>query len=994
MGVGGDRELRPALGAQLRSLVRWFFRHQPEVVLGICTSLVIFPLILDFVPGTGPGLDSFKKRHDLGVSLIEHLLVAAFVAAAAYYYVLGLKRRQSLKNYRRACERPERLVEWSRATLQGIRRDACKSLADALIDSREPPVAVVKGRAGMSRTSFVIELVDYLAKRGQIPIPLVAPPDGTFRLESLAKQKFCEHVELGISSDEQADAIWHRARHTRGIVLLVDGVESELIAKLQANDGRAFATALEELKGNQIAVVIATTGELPLHGTGPLLREDLDRISHEGAVSYLASEFAAGQEAERAVAALDRFHDPADDAPVEPYYLDLIVRLRRAGIDLDELPIQGDRWRQALLARYLDAIQDGAIVPRPRPPTPDERVPARPGCDAKGAAEVVASQLHVGLRLAVARDRLKLTPGQLEDAGDLSLLRYGALTVGFASDDLGAYLVACKREAAALLADVEELGVSERPDPRHDRFALTALTFWHLLHDGDDGREAFSNFLTVLEEIETPRPRFVAAAVRIASACPHLREFDPRVADAASRCVDEFQAGDGSLAYSEDPSGPVKLVRALSNWGHPDAPTLLWRGATSRNVYAETPAAKALVAAKGDPGANLRREIERVLAAASTHQGDKEAGLRELSRHGSALGNEVAVLAWILPAFRPGSPESRDTIQRQYARLKDVCLSDGMIELRGEMSIAQGLKLALVNSASRERDAAERNAMEVKELLLDHRVRFWHARLVLVQAMLAYAWQRPERANDTARELVDLHGGEPHPLTRRGIELALQGLRAQARSSTSDRPINKSWYMWNHDGDVVAAVEQGSWKASRLAGDVVLTSNLIYRLWESDESTTRGQSDARVVAAREELPLCIRACSRRSNILPRGQEGGSCDCGWGLCTRRDPPAVSVRWGRFSEGFCREQARLVKDHGPPMWARKGPFRKRSAQLIAYWDRAAEVVSTNAKTRPNRHDLEENSRVDLIHAVTATTVETGRSNGRPERVDGRVGSPGLQ
>jgi hypothetical protein len=940
--MGGDREPRQALGAKLRAMLRWFLRHQPEAILVLCGALILIPLLLDFIPGTSSGLDEFEKHHEVGVHLIEHLAVAAFVAAAAYYYVLGVKRRQALRNYRRACEKPEKLVEWSRATLQGVRRDACESLGDALIDSREPAVAVVRGRAGMSRTSFVIELVEYLAKRGQIPIPLVAPPDGTFRLETLAKQKFCEHMELGISSDAQADAIWHRARHTRGIVLLVDGVESELIAKLQANDGRAFASALEELKANRIAVVVATTGELPVDDIGPLLREDLDRISYEGAVSYLKRQFAPGPEVERAITALEKVHDPRDGAPVEPFYLDLIARLRRAEIDLEDLPAQADRWRFTLLERYVAAVASGVIQPRPRPHAPDERAPERPGSDAERAAELVASKLQIPSRLAVKRRGLKLSPGQLEDAADLSLLRYGALTVGFASDDLGAYLVARQREGASLLADVEQLGAAACPDPRHDRFALNALTFWHLRrdHGDDEAREVFSALLTLLEASPQARPRFVAAAVRIASACPELQMFDARVVECASRCVEELRAGGAGRRDAGDPRGPARLVRALGRWSHPSAPELLWRAATSRNEQVETPAAKALIAAEGDPAARLHGEIERVLASASRRP---EA---DLSKHGSELGNEVAVLAWVLPALRPASPESMQTLERQYEQVKRICLSDRMIELRGEMALAQGLKLAIINAASLPADAAERNAVEVKALLDDRRLRFWHARLVLVQALLAYAWDRPERASETRSQLAALRAAEPHRLTKRGIELSLQGLRSLARSSRGAQPRSRYRYMWRHEGEAVTAVEQGGWKVSRLAADVVLVSNMLYRLWEVDDGANGGRSHLSEVAEGSDLPPCIRDCSRRKSILPNGGHAKGCDCGWSLCGPSQPPAVTVRWGVFSESFCREQARLAEEHGPPTWARKGPIRRRSDELAAYWEQAAHVAAVGA------------------------------------------------
>jgi hypothetical protein len=425
----------------------------------------------------------------------------------------------------------------------------------------------------------------------------------------------------------------------------------------------------------------------------------------------------------------------------------------------------------------------------------------------------------------------------------------------------------------------------------------------------------FDQLLADLKEERRVRPEVAAAAVRIGSACG-LTEFSPRIAEAAWSSIDSLDT-EAEADAQRNASELLRLVRALAEWDDPEAHRLLWRLATTHNTEVEWPAAKALALARSRPGSTLVSEINEVLEAAETHRDPKA-----MSDPSDELGNQVASLAWILPALR----DDGELAEMQLARIADLCLADGMSPLRGEMSLAQGLKLAIVNER-----AAPQNVTDVGALLFEPvgRLRFWHARLVLVQAILAHAWKNPDALDEARATLDSLRRKEPHALVKRGIDLARVGLRDLKRSSNGDEPLLGK-YMWRHERDVVRWVEQEKKRVTQLAADVVLLSNMIYRLRK------HAVVDADRAAAESRLPRCIRKSSDRHNIT------NGCDCSHGLCRKQEPPAVLATRARFSESFCREQARLVGVLGRPRWTRRGLVFRPSQQLKKFWDEQARIA----------------------------------------------------
>jgi hypothetical protein len=476
-----------------------------------------------------------------------------------------------------------------------------------------------------------------------------------------------------------------------------------------------------------------------------------------------------------------------------------------------------------------------------------------------------------------------------------------------------------------LLDAVAVIALAEQPSPRQDRHVLTALIFWHLRRDRREARAGLRRLLAAVERGQWTRPSVVAAAVRIASAC-ELVEDGERIRAVADSCIDSLAAETHVGERTWHATELTRLVRALAEWPCRPGYELLWRLATNRDIEVEWPAAKALALAKGAPWSAVAPIADRCLARAAT------AAAEDLSSPESDLGNELRSLAWVLPALR----DCDEQAERQLAAVAELCLADEMSPLRGEMALAQGLKLAVLKGR-----APERNIDDVRNLLFARArpLRFWHARLVLVQAALAHAWQHPRDADALDAELEVLGTRESHPLVKGAIDLARKGLRDARRPKKQRDPLSR--YMWSHERDAVRWVEQGKTEVAQLAADAVLLSNMTYRLRRND-----GVARADAAAACTELPSCMRSSAGRE------QMSKGCTCGQGVCDDpKDEPAVRAPRAQFTESFCREQARLAVRPGPPSWAHGVlPVYRERRRLRAFWEGQAGIARNGSSPAP--------------------------------------------
>jgi hypothetical protein len=914
---------RPRPARSLRWLQRLYFRDQPILFVAVPAAIVGAFMILDLLTPLREQIDRYAAGHEVGVALGEHVVVAVLVAATAYYLLFGIKLQRALKKYRQLSGERSELREWSDGKPPLVRRRRVELFADAIARSAQPAVAVVQGRTGTGRTSFILGLVEELASKKLIPVPVWAQRDGSFDVEPAAKEVFCSRIDRSVSSDQQADAIWRRARASHAVVILVDGIDDEVVDKLETDGGSRFRKAIDSLGERRIALVLATTRTLPL-GELARIREDLDLFTREEAEEYAKESMAKKRDdlprAQRAIAAIRRLRDPVDESLVAPFYLELMAALRRP---LPEMPANRDLWRATLLGVYLDGLGDGLATPATGAAKLDREELARRGAAARQTACRAAQRIGIEHgELTVECDGLlngDLRP--LRYAVEFGLLWHGAEQVGFAADDLGAYMIGgALDDPGRLIEGVEQLARREDEQRRRDRYVLTALIYWHLRH-GEPGRgEVLRDLLQKTQRERWTRPALTAALVRIASAC-ELSECAASIHSCALRCIEAAEELEDDDPRAWHRAELLKLVRALAEWRDPSAHVLLWRLATAQDIDLEWPAAKGLAMASDRPASTLAREIDEKLGQAERR------GLRDLSRHDDVLGNEIASLAWILPTLREDAEE-------QLGRVRALCLDARMSPLRGEMSLAQGLKLAVVNGR-----CAERNIEEIVELLCarepdrDPFVRFWHARLILVQALLAHARLNPGSAQELDAKLKALQRREANPLVWRAMSLVRDGLKA------CQSPSDENWltrYIWVHEREAVRWVEQDKDDVARLAADAVLLSNMTYQTRREN-----GRTADRAVEL-DGLPTCIRRCSQRHRIAL-----GGCSCPYKLCERPKAPATDKR-ATFSESFCREQVRLAAESGPPPWARFRTFRGRQ-RLEDFWAEQAEAVHPNARER---------------------------------------------
>jgi hypothetical protein len=920
---------RPHPGRAARLLtarVSGFYRRDRPVifVIGACGFLLAV-LVADWLPwGVGGWLNRLDQRHQVAVALIEHVIVAIAAAAAAYYLLYGLKARWAIRDYLRlAIESPEKLIEWSDAKPAVVRGTRVKLFAESVAHTPSPTVGVVYGRTGTGRPSFLVRLVEELAKRRVIPIPVRANRDGSVDLQTDARRAFCHRVDLHVSSGE-SEAIWQRARAFR-MAIILDGVDDETVDQIL--EGERLKAAFEELLDDGISVILVTTRQPELGGM-VTLREDLDRYTRAEAEKYVEKEVRDECRA-GALTAVRRLRDPVDEALVAPFYLELMAGLR---LPLGELPQDRDRWRATVLGFYLDALSRGFAM-QPNRPCEDNQIElARRGCAAMRAAVATARAMEIeeGAVAAHVGHLQGVDERDIKHAIDFGLLWRGDNNVGFIADDLGAFVIGRSLASAdPLLEAIERVAQRQDEHGRNDRYPIMALIFWTMCHSGREAHEVFEKLVRNIFAHRWRRPSVVAAAIRIATSCDMDLHVGP-LRTCAERSIDSVEGMQPSHRLEEITSDQalqdmhhdhhhewyrdelIKLVRALAEWRDPNAHRVLWRLSRATSTGLDWAAAKALAMASGDPGHTLGAMIDRTLLEAG-----KRSNTRTLSVEDDELGTRVAALAWILPALR-------ETLPQQYEHVRDLCLSRGVSPLRGEMSLAQGLKHAVINDR-----CAVLNLQDMRSLLFAEPgsgLRFWHARILLAQGLLAHLWlhgeDRAAEAEDLDTRLSSLETAERHHLVRHAIRHIRDALERVDRPDTKDE-LDR--YVWIHEKEAVSWVAAAKEKLSQLAADAVLLSNMTYEL----RATHPEEADR--AAKLDTLPACIRNPRQRHRIA----EGG-CSCDHGICTTTKAPTQNMRVP-FAESFCREQVRLTQQEGRPPWVKPSPFGE--AHLSHFWEEQA-------------------------------------------------------
>ncbi len=910
-------ELRNTRGARaLRKLQRLYSRNRPWLYLALPGLLVAVVAFLDIVGWTHGEVERLASRHDVTVGMLDHLLVTALLAGFAYYLLFGRKMQAALRRYRKIPVYD--LVAWAEKRPAVVRGSRTKDFADEITRSFDPAVGIVHGRTGTGRTNFIVGLTKELADKKLVPVPVRAKRGEPFTFGEDAERIFEKRIDVKLGSKDQGEAIWRRVRRSRLTVVIVDGIDDDVAERFWEDDGAQLRQTVRDLVECRVAVVFATTRRLPLDGL-VTIREDLDRFTLDEALKFLRrNKNIDAAKRDEAVAALEKLHDPVNDALVAPFYLELIEGLRGP---LGVLPANRDLWRAAMLARYFAALGFGQVTPLRGHGVHRRAERERQGREALSAIDALACALDVenGALTADTGSLQGAGARQVKHAVDFGLLWCSGTRVGFAADDLAAYAIArAETSHARLIKAVRRVAKAEEESGRQDRYPVMALLFWASRHTGPPRDEMFEELVDLIAVGGWKRPAVVAAAIRIATICD-IHSRDDQLRRDAERCIKHVETihPEDSAAWRRDEL--TKLVRALADWRHIPAQFVLLRLASSTSTGLDWPAAKALAMASGHPDAALQRLIQKRLDRADA------AEKTSLARHDSRLGNQLAALAWVLPALRDVYPD-------EFSHANRLCLAEVMSPLRGEVALAQGIKHAVLNGR-----CCEDNAKDAAYYIGHHRtdgrpyIRSWHARILLVHALLAHHW-RSEGTDPTALLglLADVQKEEKHPLVWRAIERAREGVEARSRSAGTpelDSEVGRDSYMWTHEREAVSWVGRGRNDLAQLAADVVLLVNMGYELRE------RHPEEADRAATQTELPRCLRDASQRHRI----NEGGVCGCGQRLCGEPKDPAKDWR-APFQESFCRQQVRLARKHGTPQW-----INGRRQALAEFWEtQAAEMA----------------------------------------------------
>jgi hypothetical protein len=901
---------------ELRRLLR---RERAALAVVVSAVMVAVMFLLDFIGGGKDSLlEEADKQQGVAVALGEHIVVALLVATVAYWLLVQWKPRRALRKHRKRVRReePERAV---------VRERRAELFAEGVADPRAAALGVVYGRTGTGRTAFLAMLRVELAKRRRVPVTVHASRKGLAELEDQALKAFAGDIEPYLESDEQNEVIWRRARLWRDIVVIVDEITEDVVAALWDDDGELLRREIKSLQSHGIALVLSTTRRLPLDGS-VTIREDLDLFTLAEAERYV--EKAIGEDKlQEVLDALHLLRDPIDESLVAPFYLEFLARL---DAPLGHVSPNRDLWRAEILGRYIEATEQGSVSVRRELGATSE---AKPSGDQRGAGGRMSSALveraergSAALKAAEALARVlpiergrfsadpkilgKLPRRAVSCAVELGLMWHRGERIGFEADDLGAYLIGKRRERRKRLLDIViRIAVQPMERGREDRYPVMALIFWALQHRA----EADDLLAELLERTDhRARPLVVATAIRIAATCG-ISSHDRELGERARTCIAGVRTigSKGPGAWKRDEL--IKLMRALAEWQTATAQELLLDLSRSGAAGLDWPAARALATSDA-----LEQPVEKLV----NHLLEQalRSGPDEVSKPDREQGRDVAALAWILPALREQCAE-------QFEAVRDLCMNPQMSPLRGQVAIAQGLKLAVINGR-----CAERNFEDILDLLTrtgerrDPYVRSWHARIVLVQATLAHIWLNVHDKDARARELLQRlsHLPERHELVQHAIRLVREGLRVTSDPAYKDK-LDR--FIWMHEKQVVRWVGVGRDELARLAADTVLLSNMSYALRDED----RQRADQ--VATQTDLPRCIRSSSR-SQIIQ-----GACDCGQGLCQPGRPPALE-RYAPFAESFCREQARLARRKGGPQWVR--PRRRAGKRLEEFWAGQAQAI----------------------------------------------------
>ncbi|MGC0334621.1 hypothetical protein RKD23_007611 [Streptomyces sp. SAI-170] len=321
----------------------------------------------------------------------------AFALSAATF--LTLRHFKTIRRVRRIAKKSPRDLVPTAGTITGEvvgREELCSVIAQALRNRRWRRPYVIVGGVGSGKTAVLVQLTQVLAEKGALPVPIhlrrTDLDSGDLNFSELAKKRFCDLIDPGVISRQQAERVWRQLCMDDKAVIIADGLEEAFSDdERQADRDGLIRRAIERAEQQGIPLVIASRPHAAVEGTRAAVI-DLEPLSDEAALAYLGQQDCGAEERR-----LDWIVETAAVAE-SPLYLQVTRQLRQHQLlehheganDREQIDTRkGDRAgiRVRLMESWVKALVDGHL--RHRFDIPLER--------RRTTVEVISAMACIGL---------------------------------------------------------------------------------------------------------------------------------------------------------------------------------------------------------------------------------------------------------------------------------------------------------------------------------------------------------------------------------------------------------------------------------------------------------------------------------------------------------------------------------------------------------------------------------------------------------------------
>ena len=847
--------------------------------------------------------DEVCKKADARCALGTHVIGTGLVAALAYYLVFLRREARAAMRWRRTARRsPEDLISWispsagltalaAKAPVVESARAIPRPLSAApgwrvrrrwpsLLDSVVPRKGLVReiaaelnegagpqiivGDTGSGKTMLLLELSRYLARHGQVPVPMTLRGAKTINFADQARAAYIRLAKA--KDDEEAKKQWAWARQRQLITILADDLEQS------AASVPARLEALGQASQLELRLIVTTRP----YG----LPHSRSRRSHIGSRVDLPELSPADlrhdlMKRARATGAGVSLDDQIKDIvekvrmAATPYYLSLARVL--VGVQaIDEVRTDGD-VRLGLVHTYRKAFETGRVTPDDGL-TIDTRKAVFERLEAIAYFRLLGENCMKVLSEKLETVPLRQTEIEMFDSPFDLAKRMEVLEdrhddqIRFAQPTTMAYFASEFLRNQSLAKDHWE-PVLNQDATRMSPLLMLCLGFATSVTDRDTHEsQAAPTVRSLCQTITSANGSsdHSSAHLKLCTVAADIARFQIEApATARHRLSEEAQKELISLviktAHGLSTLGgrltveKQSLVDAIASLGAHEA---LWESATAANQdYAVRREATRKLVAHTDSAINLiGPRISDVI----------DAGWRHVGQYGQSdddtgeLFDKFRAVAWILPSLYTKAGELGRKLEHSPQDLLKLARKL-TIQLGLESSVAQGIKLDAMTNPDAPVDEFALRMLEGSEHTF--RAKFWFTRILLLQAVTRRCFpSKPTRVAARPKVAAIVKAAASDDLEHKFV-------RETARlCSLALRKGNWEKYIWSDMTEIAAGTPHRlSVEATHLIGDVIIMLNLNGR--QQPQGRHRfGQT--------LDLPRCLSLSHDRHELLGlRGPHG-------------------------------------------------------------------------------------------------------------------------